>query len=126
MVSTPRISDAEWEVMRVLWRSPDCSAQEVIQALPADRGWSDRTVKSLLSRLVRKGAVRFEVEGNRYLYCACVQREDCIRAESESFLQRVFGGEASPLLAYLVRDRRLTAEERAALEQLLADDEAET
>jgi BlaI family penicillinase repressor len=75
----PRISDAEWEVMRVVWDRHPVDAGAVAEELCARRDWSDRTVKSLLSRLVRKGALGFDLDGKRYLYRPLVKREACVR-----------------------------------------------
>lgn len=116
----PRISDAEWEVMQVLWESAPRCAAEVAEALAPRRDWSDRTVKTLLGRLLKKGALEAEADGKRYLYRPRVEREECVRAEGQSFLRRVFGGEASPLLAHFVEEAELSGEEIDALRTLLA------
>jgi BlaI family transcriptional regulator, penicillinase repressor len=114
----PRISDAEWDVMQVAWRRGDFSAQEMIEEL-SHRDWSPRTVKTLLGRLLAKGALAHEPRGKAYVYRAAVQREDCVRQETESFLDRVFGGAAAPLLAHFVKRGRLSAEDIASLRKLL-------
>ena len=68
MPKTPRISDAEWEVMNVLWESSPRTANEVADELCERMKWHPKTVKTLLGRLVTKGALRYREEGNRYLY----------------------------------------------------------
>lgn len=123
MAKSPRISEAEWDVMRVVWERNPVTASDVALVLSPKRGWSDRTVKTLLSRLVKKRALAFDVEGKRYLYRPRLAREACERAESDSFLDRVFGGAASPLLAYLVREKGLSREEIAEIRRLLAERE---
>jgi len=122
MKPLPRISDAEWAVMTAIWDRHPLAALEVVEAL-ADRGWSPRTVKTLLARLVKKGALRLEVEGQRYLYSPEFPRERYLREESESFLAR-HGGSASPLLAHFVRAGRLSAKDLAELRRLLDDADA--
>jgi len=119
MADVPRISDAEWEVMNVVWDDHPVGAADVVERLAAQKDWSDKTVKTLLGRLVRKGALGFEVEGLRYLYRPTVSRERCVREESRSFIERVFGGKSSPLLAHLVRDADLSADEIAELRRVL-------
>lgn len=119
MADPPRISEAEWEVMSVVWEHHPVTAQDVFERLGNSRGWSLRTVKTLLGRLVKKGALGFEVEGKRYRYHARAQRAECVAAESRSFLGRVLGGSASPLLATFVREGKLTAGEVAELRALL-------
>jgi BlaI family penicillinase repressor len=86
---------------------------------PSHRDWSPRTVKTLLGRLLAKGALAHEPRGKAYVYRAAVQREDCVRQETESFLDRVFGGAAAPLLAHFVKRGRLSAEDVASLKKLL-------
>ncbi len=119
MATLPKISDAEWDVMHVLWEEGPVTAQRVHDALSTTKSWSVRTVKTLLARLVKKRAAIFEVEGRRYLYSARVSRAACVRAESASFLSRVFGGDASPALAHFVREGKLTPAEIERLRALL-------
>jgi BlaI family penicillinase repressor len=76
-------------------------------------------VKTLLNRLVKKKALRFEKSGREYLYEPAVSEKACVRAESESFLQRVFGGALQPMLAHLVEERKLTPKEIKELKQIL-------
>src|SRR3954469_17264472 len=107
MPNLPKISDAEWQVMDVIWRSSDpVTAGEIVGALAGHTSWNPRTIKTMLNRLVNKGALRFESEGNRYLYRPAVSREACVRGESRSFLRRVFGGNVAPMLAHFVEDAR--------------------
>jgi len=115
----PPITDAEWEVMNVLWEQTACTASEVADALHDRTDWSPKTVKTLLGRLARKGVVRYREEGNRYVYSAAIPRQRYIREESASFIERVFGGEATPALMHFVRSTRLTRDEIAELRRLL-------
>lgn len=117
----PTISDAEWEVMNILWgRSPQMAA-EVVEAVAIPMGWSPRTVKTLLNRLVKKQALAFEAQGKRYLYRPAVKREQCVRAESRSFLARVFGGAVGPMLVQFVSQAELTPQEIEALQRVLTE-----
>jgi BlaI family penicillinase repressor len=118
MGDLPRISQAEWEVMKVLWERAPLSASEVAAAL-GQRRWSHRTVKTLLGRLVAKGALDYQVQGKRYLYRPRVNREQCIRRESRSFLDRVFAGQPGAMLVHFVRHARLSPEEVRHLRRLL-------
>lgn len=120
MPQMPKISDAEWEAMKVVWSSPaPVTANDVVDSLAAQMKWSPRTVKTLLNRLVSKGALTFEVQGKRYLYKAAVVKEECVRLESQSFLQRVFGGQAAPMLVHFVRNARLSTREIEELRKIL-------
>ncbi len=122
MKDAPRISEAEWEVMKVVWRQPSPSlAQDIIQALARSTTWSPATVKTMLNRLVTKGVLRYERTGRSYLYSAAINESECCAAEADSFLERVFDGSLSPLLAHFARSRRLTKKELESLEQILRD-----
>lgn len=125
MPQAPKISEAEWDVMNVVWEDHPITAQDVYDQLQARTGWALRTVKTLLARLVKKGALGYEVDGKRYRYHARVNREECVRAESASFLQRVLAGSASPALAYFVREGRLSPQEIQELRELLDNQEQE-
>jgi BlaI family penicillinase repressor len=115
----PRISDAEWRVMKVVWRKPHCGAQDIIGALANSTDWSPGTIKTLLNRLVRKKALGFAREGKAYRYFARVTEVECRAAEAETFLDRVFNGALTPMVAHFVNNRRLSRKEIEELEQLL-------
>lgn len=105
--------------MQVLWETSPQTANEVVERVAAKNRWSPRTVKTLLNRLVKKGALGFQAEGNRYRYFPKVARDACVRQESRSFLHRVFGGQAPAMLAHFVNETPLTPEEVAELRHLL-------
>ena len=108
MAKMPQISDAEWEVMNVLWKQSPCTAAEVADELCERMKWHPKTVKTLLGRLVKKGALRFREEGNRYLYAPVFPRERFVAVESRSFIDRVFGGETTPALVHIVENMELS------------------
>jgi BlaI family penicillinase repressor len=126
MTGTPPITDAEWEVMSVLWERAPITALEVVDALRGKIDWHPKTVKTLLGRLVRKGVLRYRAEGNRYVYSPAIPRHRYIRKESASFLERVFGGDATPALMHFVRNAHLTKEEIAELRKLLDEKQEES
>lgn len=124
MKPTPKISisDAEWEVMKVLWKKAPCPAQTVIDALIGPQQWSAATVKTLLNRLMRKGAVKYEKNGRAYVYSPALTEAEGRHTETVSFIDRVFDGALSPLLAHFTKQgRRLTPEDITALEKILRD-----
>ncbi|PWU09474.1 MAG: transcriptional regulator [Verrucomicrobia bacterium] len=122
MIRVPRISDTEWELMRVLWAQAPCSAGQIIEFLTRrDPTWHPKTVKAFLNRLVKKGAIGFRKEGRLYLYRPMVMEEDCIEAASTSFLERVFGGSLKPMLAHFVERKKLSEEEIRELRRLLKE-----
>ncbi len=119
MAKPPQISDAEWEVMNVLWQESPRSASDVADALCERMKWRPKTVKTLLGRLVRKGALRYREEGNRYLYTPVLPRDRYVAAESRSFVDRVFGGDATPALLHIVETMNLSEEDVKELRSIL-------
>lgn len=114
-----QISDAEWIVMNLIWSSSPIEAAEVIDRIAAANGWSAATVKTMLHRLVRKEALSTEQIGKKYLYTPAVRKEVCVRQASRSFLDRVFGGEATPALIHLVKTAKLSAKEASEIRAIL-------
>ena len=119
MAKIPRISEAEWHVMDVLWTRSPQTANEIVEQLARQTDWEPATIKTMLNRLVKKGALKFKAEGKRYLYAPAVTRDACVRTEGRSFLDRVFGGAAGPLIAHFVEDANLSRDEIAELRRLL-------
>ncbi len=113
-----RISEAEWQVMEVLWARSPLTAQEVGQRLDGS-GWSLATVKTLLSRLAAKGALSTEEDGRRYLYRPAVARAPIAAGESRRLVDRLFGGRPAPLVAHLAEHGELSAADIAELEALI-------
>lgn len=116
-----RISEAEVAVMTVLWKQSPLTAQDVMERVPAERGWSANTVKTLLARLVAKKAVAHEADGRRYLYRPLFAQGDYVAGESRRLIDRLFGGRVTPLVAHLAQRDALSAEEIAEIEALLKD-----
>ena len=126
MTKPPRISEAEWEVMNVLWESSPQSATEVADALCDRMKWHPKTVKTLLGRLVKKGALRYREEGNRYLYRPALSRDRYIDDESRTFLDRVFGGNITPAVVHFVESVKLSDDDVQELRSLLDRKENES
>jgi BlaI family penicillinase repressor len=126
MADATAISEAEWQVMNVVWDSQPVDSQQVIDQLAAASNWSSATIKTMLHRLVKKQVLAFEQTGKRYLYRAAVGRNECVRQASRSFLERVFCGAAAPALMHLVQTSSLTADEVAELRRLLDRKESES
>lgn len=114
-----RIGEAEYAVMEVLWQEAPLTAAEVAERVPAERGWSIRTVKTMLGRLLAKGILAHEEEGRRYLYRPAVARADYVAQESGKLLDRMFGGRVTPLVAQLAERDRLSPADIAEIEALL-------
>lgn len=119
MGKTPQISDAEWLVMKVLWVSSPLSANDVFAKLDNSSIWKPSTVKTLLGRLVKKGALAYKTVERTYLYYPIVAEDTCIRAETNSFLQKVYNGSLNLLIANFLQQEKLSKEEIEELKQLL-------
>jgi BlaI family transcriptional regulator, penicillinase repressor len=120
MKKIPRISETEWEVMKVVWDQAPCSASQIISALnQSGTAWHPRTVKAFLNRLVKKKALGFKLDGRAYLYHPLVRQSECAEAASASFLERVFGGSLKPMVAHFVARKRLSPEEIREMKKLL-------
>lgn len=116
-----RISDAELEVMEVLWASAEPLTATDVAERVSDRGWSLATVKTMLSRLTAKRAIRYREEGRRYLYSAAIARDSYVGRESRRFVDQLFGGRVSPLVARLAEEDALSEEDIAAIEAVLKE-----
>ncbi|AWH18982.1 BlaI/MecI/CopY family transcriptional regulator [Stenotrophomonas sp. ZAC14D2_NAIMI4_7] len=114
------ISEAEAIVMEVLWQQSPRSADDVVAAL-AHRDWAEPTIKTLLNRLLTKGAIAAERDGRRYLYLPLLQRQAWVDTQSQDFIGRVFDGRVAPLVAHFSERGQLTAQDIAELKKLIQE-----
>ncbi len=105
--------------MEILWREHPLSSTEVIERVAKERDWAANTVRTLLSRLVEKGHLKTSRAAGRMVYTPKSSREACVAKEGQSFLGRVFGGAAAPLLLHFAQSAKLTPEEARKLRALL-------
>lgn len=117
-----RLSDTEWRVMNAIWDAPPKTAREVMEATEGETGWAYTTVKTLLTRLVEKGALREDRVGRASAYHPLLDREAARGSALHALLDRAFGGRVGGLVQHLAAGERLSARERAALEALLEDE----
>ncbi|MEG0295734.1 MAG: BlaI/MecI/CopY family transcriptional regulator [Clostridium sp.] len=115
----PKISDAEWEVMKIIWNNPKITSSEIISLLNDKSQWKSATIKSLINRLLKKGAISFEKKSKEYYYYPLVSEDECIKEESESFLNRVFNGSINSMLVNFVKSESLSNDEIEELKQIL-------
>ncbi|MCP4451214.1 MAG: BlaI/MecI/CopY family transcriptional regulator [Planctomycetes bacterium] len=115
----PKISDAEWEIMKLLWASHPQTANALVEALEGAQHWKPKTIKTLINRLLTKGAIGFKKTGRQYQYYPLVAEQTCIQSESQSFLKRVFNGAAKPMLAAMIENDTLSLEDIDELKQIL-------
>ena len=124
MKRTPKISEAEWEVMKVLWRTSPRTANDIVEELTGKTHWKRETIRTLINRLVSKKVLKFEKRGRQYHYSPRVNEAECIRAETESFVKRFGAGSIEPILAAFVEEEELPPERIARLKRILDEKEA--
>jgi BlaI family penicillinase repressor len=119
MKKLPKISESEWHVMRVLWKKSPLTANEIVKELAGITNWKPKTIKTLITRLTKKGAVKYEKKGRLYKYRPAVSKDECVHMERRSFVQRVYGGINKPMLASFLEDADLSANDIAELKKIL-------
>jgi predicted transcriptional regulator len=121
-MNTPiQISEAESQVMEVLWSGSPRTAEDVIAALSDQQQWQEATIKTLLNRLLKKGAVRAEKEGRRFLYSPLLTRDQWVVTESSGMVERLFGGRIAPLVAHFGQHGKLSASDLDELKRLVKE-----
>lgn len=114
-----QISDAEWEIMKVLWQQPGLSAAEVAERLADTTQWHPKTVRTLLDRLLKKDVVKATAVDKLYRYSPLLSREECVNEASNSFMSKVFDGAFTPMVAHFIKNSQLSKKDRAELERIL-------
>lgn len=122
MSRLPQISEAEYEVMKVIWSKAPINTNEVTDSLLQATDWSPKTIQTLLKRLVQKGAITYEKKSRVFVYTPLVVKEDYLNQESEHFLKRFFNGNLTSLVANYMKDERISQEELEELRSLLLHD----
>jgi predicted transcriptional regulator len=115
------ISGAEHRVMEALWRKHPLTADQIKAAVADKQGWSAATVKTLINRLLNKGAIEAERDGRRYLYTPRMKRADYVHGESQGLLDRLFDGRLAPLVAHFSERKRLTRRDIADIKRLIRE-----
>jgi len=119
MAKSVKISESEWRVCKVLWRKSPLTANEIVAQLEDSSDWSPRTIKTMLNRLIKKGALDYESIGREYHYFPRIGEEECVASHTQSFVERVFGGEAGAMVATFIKQQRLSEREIAELKAIL-------
>jgi BlaI family penicillinase repressor len=115
----PSISESEWIVASEVWAEDGLTASEIGARLEGRAAWKQKTVNTFLTRLVGKGVLEARPEGRAFRYFALIPHDQCVRAESESFLKRVFGGAVAPMLAHFCETADLSDDEVERLRKIL-------
>lgn len=116
-----KISEAEWEIMKIIWKKTPVGSEEIIQDLSSKKDWSSKTVKSFLNRLLNKQVIGYVKSGRNYLYHPLLSEEECIEMESKSFLDRVYDGAVGMMFSHYLKNEKLSDEELENLQRLLLE-----
>ena len=115
------LSKAEFEVLDALWANYPASASEIIERISDDKQWHEKTVKTLLSRLHKKGAVSFTKQGRLYIYSPTIERADYTLKESRNFIERLFSGQIAPLVSSFAKSKELSQQDINELKKVISD-----
>ena len=119
MKELPKISDAEWEVMKIIWSNEKTTSSNIIENLKDKEEWKPSTIKSLINRLLNKNAISLDKNGKEYEYYPLVSEEECVKEESNSFLKKVFNGSVNSMLLNFVKSQKLSEEDIEELRNIL-------
>lgn len=119
MASQPKISEAEWQVMKVLWERSPLKVREIVEALSERTPWKKETIRTLVNRLEKKGAIQFEKRGRCFYYTPVLSEEQSVQAEAESFVSRAGTAVLKPILAAFMEREELSPEEIKELRRIL-------
>lgn len=120
MAALPQISEAEYEVMKIVWKYAPVSTNEITERLTAVTDWSPKTVQTLIKRLVNKGALTYEKQSRVFVYTPLVKEQEYVNAESSSFLKRFYNGDITAMLSAYLEEDRLSEEDIRSLRSLLS------
>ena len=122
MKTLPQISEAEFEVMKVIWKHAPISTNEITEKLTRTTKWSPKTIQTLIKRLVTKGALSYEKQSRAFVYTPLIEEKEYICQESHSFLERYYDGDITAMLSAYIEDDKLSESEIDMLRSLLAKD----
>ncbi|MBW6411192.1 BlaI/MecI/CopY family transcriptional regulator [Clostridium weizhouense] len=119
MDNIPKISNAEWEVMKVIWNCPEITSVNIIRELKDRVEWKPSTIKSLINRLLNKNVIGFKKLSNEYLYFSLISEDECIKEESKSFINKVFNGSVKSMLLNFVESKEISETDIEELKDIL-------
>ena len=120
MKTLPQISEAEFEVMKVIWKHAPISTNEITEKLTRTTKWNPKTIQTLIKRLVTKGALSYEKQSRVFVYTPLIEEKEYICQESHSFLERYYDGDITAMLSAYIEDDKLSESEIDTLRSLLA------
>lgn len=119
MSEIPKISNAEWEVMKIIWKNSEITSTKIVEELQDKIDWKPSTVKSLINRLLNKKVIGFNKLGNEYVYFPLISETECIKQESHSFINKVFNGSIKSMLLTFVESKEISEKDIEELKNIL-------
>lgn len=120
----PQITDSEWLIMKALWEKSPLKNREIVETISKKSSWNNKTIETLLKRLVDKGAVGFNLINSKIReYYPIVSQEECIRVENETFLKKVYDGSVSMMMANFLKHQKLSREELEKLKRMIEEND---
>jgi BlaI family penicillinase repressor len=116
-----KISESEWEVMKIIWEHGPVTSDKIIALLADEVNWTQQTIKTFINRLLKKGVLGYKKEGRWYHYYPLISKEECIKEESEFFLERVFNGAVGTLVSNFLEEAHLSENEIEKLQMILQE-----
>ena len=113
------ISEAEYQVMKLIWDKAPVSTKEVTEILTVESSWKPKTIQTLLSRLVKKGAIGYKKEGRVFVYTPLIKEEDYVEQESSSFLNKFYDGALNSMVVNFLEQDLLTENDINELKKIL-------
>ena len=121
MKALPQISEAEFEVMKIVWKYAPISTNEITEKLLQTTNWSPKTIQTLIKRLVTKGALTYEKQSRMFVYTPMVKESEYIGQESSSFLNRYYEGDITAMVSAFIENDKLSESELDTLRTLLSE-----
>ena len=118
-IANPHITDAEWEVMRIVWANTHATSKDVISILSEKMNWKQGTIKTLLGRLVEKGALHTELEGRKFIYTANIEEKDAVRSYTNEIFERICRKNVGNVVESIIEDHALSFDDIKRLEEIL-------
>lgn len=118
----PKISDSEYEIMKIIWKQNPIKSQDIVEQVDVNNGWSEKTIKTMINRLLKKDAIDYEKDGKAYLYYPLIKESDYKKIENHSFLKRVYNGSLNAMFVHFIKDMKLSSQEIDELKNLLDEE----
>jgi BlaI family penicillinase repressor len=119
MDKIPKVSNAEWKIMKIIWNNSEITSAKIIQTLKNKSNWKPATVKSLINRLLNKKVLGFNKYGSEYFYYPLISEDECIKLESASFINRVFNGSINSMLLTFIESKQISESDIEELKNIL-------